>query len=343
MSPKTPSAAQAPTVTSPSIASANAAALESAERTLDLEARAIIDLKNRLDAQFTQAVAMLLACQGRVVVCGLGKTGHIARKIAATLASTGTPSFFLHAAEAIHGDIGMLGAQDLLVALSYSGNGQELLTILPAAHRLGVQVIAVTGNAQSELARLADIHLDISVSQEACPLNLAPTASTTVALALGDALAVACLEARGFDHDDFARSHPGGALGRKLLLRVSDVMRHGPAVPAVATEATVFQALEEISRKGMGMTAVLNAKGHAVGIFTDGDLRRLIERKGDVRTLDVSEGMTQNPRHIDANALAVDAAALMDRHRLNQMLVADSTGKLIGALHMHDLLAAKVV
>ncbi len=323
--------------------SPGAAALASAERTLALEAQAILELKNRLNEQFAEAVSLILGCSGRIVVCGLGKTGHIARKIAATFASTGTPSFFLHAAEAIHGDIGMVGGQDLLIALSYSGTGQELLTILPAAHRLGVKVIAITGNPQSELARLADIHLDISVSQEACPLNLAPTASTTTALALGDALAVACLEARGFGHEDFARSHPGGALGRRLLLRVSDVMRNGNAVPTVSADASVFQALEEISRKGMGMTAVLDAGGCAVGIFTDGDLRRLIERKGDVRNLSVAEGMTRNPRHIAAEALAVDAAALMDRHRLNQMLVADAHGKLIGALHMHDLMAAKVV
>lgn len=321
----------------------SAAALASAGRTLALEAQAILELKNRLNEQFAEAVALILGCSGRVVVCGLGKTGHIARKIAATFASTGTPSFFLHAAEAIHGDIGMVGGQDLLIALSYSGTGQELLTILPAAHRLGVKVIAITGNAQSELAKLADIHLDISVSQEACPLNLAPTASTTTALALGDALAVACLEARGFGQEDFARSHPGGALGRRLLLRVSDVMRGGAAVPTVPTEASVFQALEEISRKGMGMTAVLDQSGCAVGIFTDGDLRRLIERKGDVRNLSVIEGMTRSPRHISAEALAVDAAALMDRHRLNQMLVADAAGKLLGALHMHDLMAAKVV
>ncbi len=323
--------------------SPGAAALASAERTLALEAQAILELKNRLNEQFAEAVSLILGCSGRIVVCGLGKTGHIARKIAATFASTGTPSFFLHAAEAIHGDIGMVGGQDLLIALSYSGTGQELLTILPAAHRLGVKVIAITGNPQSELARLADTHLDISVSQEACPLNLAPTASTTTALALGDALAVACLEARGFGHEDFARSHPGGALGRRLLLRVSDVMRNDNAVPTVSADASVFQALEEISRKGMGMTAVLDAGGCAVGIFTDGDLRRLIERKGDVRNLSVAEGMTRNPRHIAAEALAVDAAALMDRHRLNQMLVADAHGKLIGALHMHDLMAAKVV
>jgi len=334
----TPPSAHAPATPKP-----DAAALDSARRTLALEAQAILDLKNRLNGQFSQAAALILACSGRVIVCGLGKTGHIARKIAATFASTGTPSFFLHAAEAIHGDIGMVGGDDLLIALSYSGSGQELLTILPAAHRLGVKVIAITGNEQSELARLADVHLDISVSQEACPLNLAPTASTTTALALGDALAVACLEARGFGHDDFARSHPGGALGRRLLLRVSDVMRQGVAVPCVSLDASVFQALEEISRKGMGMTTVLDQAGCAVGIFTDGDLRRLIEQKGDVRSLKVSEGMTRNPRHIPVNALAVDAAALMDRHRLNQVLVADSAGKLLGALHMHDLMAAKVV
>jgi arabinose-5-phosphate isomerase len=285
----------------------------------------------------------MLACPGRVVVCGLGKTGHIARKIAATLASTGTPSFFLHAAEAIHGDIGMIGGQDLLIAVSYSGSGQELLAILPAAHRLGVKVIAMTGHKDSELARLADVHLDVSVSQEACPLNLAPTASTTAALAMGDALAVACLEARGFGADDFARSHPGGALGRRLLTRVADIMRNASAVPCVAQSASVFEALEEISRKGMGMTAVIDSGGRAIGIFTDGDLRRLIERKGDVRMLTVADGMSLNPRHIQPEALAVDAAVIMDTHKLNQMLVSDDQGKLIGAVHMHDLMAAKVV
>lgn len=348
MSSKQPLKTQAPPVPCATAVGSNtaltdAAALSSAQRTLALEAQAILELRDRLDERFTQAVSLILACSGRVVVCGLGKTGHISRKIAATFASTGTPSFFLHAAEAIHGDIGMLGGQDLLIALSYSGTGQEMLTILPAAHRLGVKVIAITGNEQSELARLADVHLNISVSQEACPLNLAPTSSTTIALALGDALAVACLEARGFGHEDFARSHPGGALGRRLLLHVSDVMRSGTAVPSVAAEATVFEALEEISRKGMGMTAVLDSSGRAVGIFTDGDLRRLIERKGDIRSLKVTEGMSHQPRHIPAEALAVDAATLMDQHRLNQMLVADATGKLLGALHMHDLMAAKVV
>jgi len=320
-----------------------ASVLASARRTLDIEARALTELNQRLDASVEQAVALMLACPGRGVVCGLGKTGHIARKIAATLASTGTPSFFLHAAEAVHGDIGMISGQDLLIAVSYSGSGQELLAILPAAHRLGVKVIAMTGHNDSELARLADVHLDVSVSQEACPLNLAPTASTTVALAMGDALAVACLEARGFDADDFARSHPGGALGRRLLTRVADIMRSASAVPCVTQSASVFEALEEISRKGMGMTAVIDSDGRAIGIFTDGDLRRLIERKGDVRKLTVADGMSSNPRHIQPEALAVDAAVIMDSHKLNQMLVSDDQGKLIGAVHMHDLMAAKVV
>ena len=321
----------------------HSATLASARQTLELEAEAILALKARLGVEFVQAVELMLACQGRVIVCGLGKTGHIARKIAATLASTGTPSFFLHAAEAVHGDIGMIGAQDLLVALSYSGTGQEVLSILPAAHRLGVKVIALTGNPQSELARLAEVHLDIGVAQEACPLNLAPTSSTTASLAMGDALAVACLQSRGFGPEDFARSHPGGALGRKLLTRVSDVMRSGKDLPTVSASATMSEALEEMSRKGMGMTAVLDPQGKVLGIFTDGDLRRLIEREGDIRALNVTAGMTLGPRHISAEALAVDAALIMDTHRLNHMLVCQDDGVLSGALHMHDLMAAKVI
>lgn len=318
-------------------------ALASARRTLQTEAQAITDLCDRLDAQFVRAVDMLLACKGRVVVSGLGKTGHIARKIAATLASTGTPAFFMHAAEAAHGDLGMLTGADVLVALSHSGSSSELLTILPLARRLGAGVIAVTGNPASELAQQADIHLDTSVRQEACPLNLAPTASTTTALALGDALAVACLEARGFGPADFARSHPGGALGRRLLTHVRDVMRHGQALPTVASTEPLFRALEEISAKGMGMTAVVDAHARPVGIFTDGDLRRLIERLGDVRHLSVADGMTRAPRTIDPDALAAEAAGVMDTYRLNQLLVVDRDGLLIGALHMHDLMAAKVV
>jgi arabinose-5-phosphate isomerase len=321
----------------------HSAILACARQTLELEAQAILALKARLGVVFVQAVELMLACQGRVIVCGLGKTGHIARKIAATLSSTGTPSFFLHAAEAVHGDIGMIGAQDLLVALSYSGTGQEVLSILPAAHRLGVKVIALTGNPQSELARLAEVHLDIGVAQEACPLNLAPTSSTTASLAMGDALAVACLQSRGFGAEDFARSHPGGALGRKLLTRVSDVMRSGSALPTVSATATMSEALDEMSRKGMGMTAVLDPQGKVLGIFTDGDLRRLIEREGDIRALTVTSGMTPNPRHISAEALAVDAALIMDTHRLNHMLVCQANGVLSGAVHMHDLMAAKVI
>ncbi|MBO9353360.1 KpsF/GutQ family sugar-phosphate isomerase [Bordetella petrii] len=318
-------------------------ALDSARHTLQIEAQAIADLSARLDDSFTRVVDMLLACRGRVVVSGIGKTGHIARKVAATFASTGTPAFFVHAAEAIHGDLGMITRDDVLIAISHSGSGQELLTILPVARRMGAGLIAMTGNPGSELARLADLHLDTSVAQEACPLNLAPTASTTVALALGDALAVACLEARGFGPEDFARSHPGGTLGRRLLTHVRDVMRRGAALPTVAEAAPLFAALEEMSAKGMGMTIVLDAAGRPTGIFTDGDLRRLIERHGDVRNLTVAQGMTRMPRSIGPDALAVDAARQMDEQRLNQMLVLDTDGTLLGALHMHDLMAAKVV
>jgi len=286
---------------------------------------------------------MLLACRGRVVVTGIGKTGHIARKIAATFASTGTPAFFVHAAEAVHGDLGMITQDDVVIAVSYSGAGQELLTILPVARRMGAKLVAITGNPQSELALLADVHLDGSVAQEACPLNLAPTASTTAALALGDALAVACLEARGFGPQDFARSHPGGALGRRLLTHVRDVMRQGNALPIVLAGTPVSQALEVMSAKGMGMTVVTDAQHRPLGIFTDGDLRRLIARHGDIRSLTVEAGMTRSPRSINPDALAVEAAQQMDELRLNQMLVLDSDGALLGALHMHDLMAAKVV
>jgi len=327
-----------------------AAALDSARRTLAIEAQAILELRERLDGidhHFTRAVQLLLDCSGRVVVSGIGKTGHIARKLAATLASTGTPAFFVHAAEAVHGDLGMITAQDVLLALSHSGAGQELLTVLPHARRMGARVIAMTGRADSELARLADVHLDVRVAKEACPLNLAPTASTTAALALGDALAVACLQARGFGREDFARSHPGGALGRRLLTRVRDVMRTGTALPLVAVDAPLTRALQVMSAKGMGMaivvddTATLPTK--PLGIFTDGDLRRLIESHGDVRGLAASVGMSGTPHSIAPDALAVDAAEHMDTGRISQMLVVDEEGHLVGALHMHDLMAAKVV
>lgn len=317
--------------------------LSSGHQTLATEAEAIFDLSKRLDDSFVKAVTLLLGCQGRVIVCGLGKTGHVARKIAATLASTGTPSIFMHAAEALHGDLGMLTAQDVLLGLSHSGNGHELLTIAAAAHRLTVPVIALTGHPNSELARLASVHLDVSVRTEACPMNLAPTTSTTTALALGDALAVACLNARGFTAEDFARAHPGGSLGRRLLTRVCDVMRQGNALPTVAQSATVTEALEEMSKKGMGMTAILDQQGRAIGIFTDGDLRRLLESSGDVRGLPVVKGMSRHPQQIKPDVLAVDAASLMDAKRISQILVSDEAGTLIGALHMHDLMTAKVI
>lgn len=317
--------------------------LASGVKTLATEAQALTDLRQRLDVEFVRAVQLLLACRGRAIVCGLGKTGHIARKVAATLASTGTPAMFMHAAEALHGDLGMLTGQDMLLALSHSGSGQELLTVVAAAHRLNVPVIALTGNAASELAQLASVHLDVSVASEACPMNLAPTASTTAALAMGDALAVACLTARGFTPEDFARSHPGGALGRRLLTRVCDVMRQGQAIPKVTASASMTQALDEMSRKGMGMTAIVNENNVAIGIFTDGDLRRLLETTGDIRGLSIEQGMSRNPQHISPDVLAVDAATIMDERRISQILVADEAGKLVGALHMHDLMTAKVI
>ena len=317
--------------------------LLSGHQTLTAEAKALADLDQRLDEAFVTAVQLMLRCTGRVIVCGLGKTGHIGRKVAATLASTGTPSMFMHAAEALHGDLGMLTENDVLLGLSHSGSGQEILAVVLAAHRLSVPVIAMTGRADSELAKLASVHLDVSVSAEACPMNLAPTTSTTAALALGDALAVACLKARGFTAEDFARAHPAGALGRRLLTRVRDVMRVDQALPKVDKSASITGALDEMSRKGMGMTAIVNAQGQAIGIFTDGDLRRLLESAGDVRGLSVLEGMSKNPLQIKADVLAVDAARLMDERRISQILVCDDNDKLIGALHMHDLMTAKVI
>ncbi|WP_368647515.1 SIS domain-containing protein [Castellaniella ginsengisoli] len=314
----------------------------SADRTFGIEIQALQALQRRIDARFVQAVGMILDCPGRVVVTGIGKSGHVARKIAATLASTGTPAFFMHAAEAIHGDLGMLTGQDILLAISYSGSAHELITIISVAKRMGTRIIALTGHAGSELARNADLALDAAVDQEACPLNLAPTASTTAALVLGDAIAVACLEARGFNREDFARSHPGGALGRRLLTSVADIMRSGAALPRVAPGTLIPDALTEMSAKGMGMAIVLEDK-RPVGLFTDGDLRRMIAQHGDIRTLPVSAGMSRHPRSIPADAPAIEAASIMDAHKLNQMLVLDGDGLLLGALHMHDLLAAKVI
>lgn len=318
-------------------------ALALARNVLDIEADAVRGLADLLDENFSGAVELLLGCRGRVVVSGIGKSGHVARKFAATLASTGTPAFFVHPAEASHGDLGMVTADDIFVALSNSGETDELVAILPLVKRLGAKLIAVTGRPESSLAQLADIHLNARVEKEACPLNLAPTASTTAAMALGDALAVAVLDARGFGPDDFARSHPGGALGRRLLTYVRDVMRVGDEVPVVPLDATLSDALFQITDKRMGMTAVVNANRHVEGIFTDGDLRRVLQRDGDFRALPLTDVMTRNPRTIGPDHLAVEAVELMERHRINQMLVVDEKATLIGALNMHDLFSKKVI
>ncbi|HEX2604451.1 MAG TPA: KpsF/GutQ family sugar-phosphate isomerase [Oxalicibacterium sp.] len=324
-----------------------ARALQFACDTVQIEADALLALKQRIasdpENRFSKAVELLFHCRGRVVVSGIGKSGHIARKIAATLASTGTPALFVHAAEASHGDLGMITADDALIAISYSGEAGELLSIVPIIKRMGAKLIAITGNDASSLAELADVHLNVKVDKEACPLNLAPTASTTATLAIGDALATALLDARGFGEEDFARSHPGGALGRRLLTHVRDIMRTGEAIPSVHEDATLYAALLEISRKGMAMTAIVDDKGHAVGVFTDGDLRRLIENVQDFSTLTIAEVMHRNPRSVHPDQLAVDAVDMMEEFRINQLLVNDSDGKLVGALHIHDLTRAKVI
>jgi arabinose-5-phosphate isomerase len=322
---------------------AGASALALAREVIEIEAQSVAALAPRLDQAFLDAADLLLACRGRVVVSGVGKSGHIGRKIAATLASTGTPAMFVHAAEAAHGDLGMITPQDVFVALSNSGNSPELMTIVPIVKREGTPLIALTGAAGSPLAQAADVHLDCRVEREACPLNLAPTSSTTAMLAMGDALAIACLDARGFGAQDFARSHPGGSLGRRLLTRVADVMRTGAAIPTVGPEAGVMEALREISRKQIGMTAVVDGAGRILGIFTDGDLRRLLERGADLRGLHVAEVMTAQPLTVREDALAAEAAQLLDAGRKNQLLVVDAQGRLVGALHTHDLMAAKVI
>ncbi|VWD62935.1 KpsF/GutQ family protein [Burkholderia lata] len=318
-------------------------ALALARDVLDIEADAVRALRDQLDGGFVQAVALLLGCRGRVVVSGIGKSGHIARKIAATLASTGTPAFFVHPAEASHGDLGMVTSDDVFIGISYSGESEELVAILPLVKRIGAKLIAITGRAESSLGTLADVNLNAAVSKEACPMNLAPTASTTAALALGDALAVAVLDARGFGSEDFARSHPGGALGRRLLTYVRDVMRSGDDVPSVGLDATLSDALFQITAKRLGMTAVVDADGKVAGIFTDGDLRRVLARDGDFRTLPITDVMTRDPRTVEPDHLAVEAVELMERHRINQMLVVDADGVLIGALNMHDLFSKKVI
>ena len=321
--------------------------LDLARQALDTEARALNELRARLDGEagvaFTRAVQAVLASKGRVAVMGMGKSGHVGRKIAATLASTGTPALFVHPAEAHHGDLGMVQPGDVVLAISNSGESEELTGLLPVLKRQGVTLIAMTGKPTSALARHADIVLDSAVAQEACPLNLAPTASTTTQMALGDALAVVLLDARGFKAEDFARSHPGGALGRKLLTHLRDVMRSGDAVPRVAPEAGFGEVMSEMSRKGLGATAVVDATGALLGVFTDGDLRRKIEAGLDLRSLSAQQLMTAAPRTIRDDVLAAEAVALMETHRINTLLVTDAAGLLVGAVSTNDLMRAKVI
>jgi arabinose-5-phosphate isomerase len=320
-----------------------AQSLRLARDTFAIEAAAVQGLAQRLSDSFALAVQAMLECRGRVVVMGMGKSGHVGRKIAATLASTGTPAMFVHPAEASHGDLGMIQSVDVVLAISNSGESEELTAILPALKRVGAPLVAMTGNAQSSLAQHANWVLDSSVEKEACPLNLAPTASTTAQLALGDALAVALLDARGFMADDFARSHPGGALGRKLLTHVSDVMRSGEAVPQVRAETGFSELMREMSAKGLGASAVVDGAGKPVGIFTDGDLRRQLEKGVDLRGKTAGELMHASPRTVRETALAVDAVQLMEQARITSVLVVDAQGVLIGALNTNDLMRAKVI
>ena len=314
-----------------------------ARRTLEIEAAAVSRLGEHIDADFLSAVNILLACKGRVVVTGMGKSGHIGGKIAASLASTGTPAFFMHPAEASHGDLGMITGEDVVIALSNSGESPEIASIVPLIKRRGAKLIGMTGKPASTLARESDIHLNAKAEQEACPHNLAPTASTTAALAMGDALVVATLFARGFTAEDFARSHPGGALGRRLLVHVRDLMHAGEALPVVDHSASLKDTLLEMTRKGLGMTAIVDADGRLEGIFTDGDLRRLLDRDVDVRTARIAEVMKRGPLTISEDVLAVEAVHVMEQTKVNGLLVVDEAGRLTGALNMHDLLRAGVV
>jgi arabinose-5-phosphate isomerase len=323
----------------------NADALKrSASVVIDIEARAIEALKNRIDDAFLRACQLMFECPGRVVVSGMGKSGHIARKIAATLASTGTPAFFVHPGEASHGDLGMITRKDVVLALSNSGETDELLTILPVIKRQGIPLIVMTGNPASSLAAMGDAHLDVSVPTEACPLGLAPTASTTAALVMGDALAIALLEARGFTDEDFARSHPAGTLGRRLLLHISDIMHVGDQIPCIGADANLSTALVEMTRKGLGMTAIVDAQHRLLGVFTDGDLRRAVDNKNvDLRTTPVAALMTVQPKTIAGDKLAIEAARLMEAHKIHALLVVDADHRVVGALNIHDLLRARVV
>ena len=316
----------------------------SGRRVLEVETRGLAAIGERIDGAFSAACRLLISCQGRVVCTGMGKSGHVARKIAATFASTGTPAFYVHPGEAGHGDLGMITDADVVVALSYSGETDELLTLLPVFKRQGNGLIAMTGRPGSTLATTADIHLDVGVPAEACPLDLAPTTSTTAALALGDALAVALLEARGFTADDFARSHPAGALGRRLLLHITDVMHSGDEVPRVHAGASLSEALVEMSRKRLGITAIVDGDGRMLGLFTDGDLRRTLDDEAiDLRTTRIDQVMTRTPKSIGTDALAVEAARMMEAHKINALLVIDAEDRVVGALNIHDLLRARVV
>ncbi len=318
-------------------------ALDLAREVIAIEAAAVQSLSSRLDEEFLHALDLILSCEGRVIVSGMGKSGHIARKIAATMSSTGTPAYFVHPGEASHGDLGMITSEDVFIALSYSGESQELMTIVPVIKRQGAKLVSMTGNPKSSLAQAADVHLDAHVDKEACPMGLAPTTSTTAALALGDALAMALLDAKGFGKEDFARSHPGGSLGRRLLTHVRDIMRVGERLPMVREDAMLSDAILEISRKGVGMTAIVDAGQHVLGIYTDGDLRRTLEKKLDFGTTPVREVMSANPRCIGPDNLAAEAVQMMEQYNISQMLVVDEQRKLVGALNMHDLLHAKVI
>ncbi|MEI7427752.1 MAG: KpsF/GutQ family sugar-phosphate isomerase [Betaproteobacteria bacterium] len=322
--------------------------IQLAKDTLDIETQGINQLFDKFaDLQFqqsfTQAVELLLHCQGRLVVSGIGKSGHIANKIAATFSSTGSPAFFVHPAEASHGDLGMIQKEDVFLALSYSGETAELLTIVPLIKRMGAKFIAMTGNPHSKLAEFADVHLDVSVAKEACPLNLAPTTSTTVSLVMGDALAVVLLDTKNFSADDFARSHPGGSLGKRLLTHVRDVMRSGDDVPKTHIKAPLKDALIEISKKRLGMTVIVDSADQVLGIFTDGDLRRLLEKTRDLDSIDLKDVMTSNPKTISKNILAAEAAQMMERFRINHLIVVSENGTIEGALNLHDLLASKII
>ncbi len=312
-------------------------------RVIEVERDALDALTTHIDDRFVDACRRLLACQGRVVVTGMGKSGHIGGKIASTLASTGTPAFFVHPGEASHGDLGMITRQDAVIAVSYSGETSELLTILPLIKRLNVSLISLTGKPGSTLARNADVHLNVGIAKEACSLNLAPTASTTATLAMGDALAVALLEARGFTPDDFALSHPGGSLGRRLLLKVADLMHSDERLPRVAPDASLRDALLEMTQKGLGMTAIVDSQGHPLGVFTDGDLRRVLDGGVDIRHAAISEVMTRGGRSIDPDRLAAEAVSLMEQYKITALMAIGADGKLAGVIHMHDLLRAGVV